>query len=859
MSTYIIVSHSHLDREWYRSFEGFRARLVDMVDQVLELSAQDPDFVFVLDGQTVVLEDYLEQRPQRRDELVAAVRAGRVSIGPWYVQPDGFIPGGELIIRNLLEGRASGAPFGPLSNVGYLPDTFGHPAQLPMIMRGFGLDAFCFRRGLGDESDHLPSEFRWEGPDGTSILTLYLAKGYSGAAFLPADPDAAAARLATVGQSLVTASTGDTVLLMNGCDHTFPTQLADALAMLAKETGAEVRRGRVDDAVPSYIDQLAVLPVHRGELRGARQEALLHGVLSTRTYLKLANARCELALVGWAEPFAALAAALGARDERPALRSTRRELLHNHAHDSLCGTSIDPVHREMEVRFARAEERAKTTAERALHLIAGSGPSRPGTWNGGVDLAVFNPNPSPVSGLVRWWVDADPPYAVEDGRITNPPLIREVLAADGFEVDGRPVRLITRPNERLFVWHSDQDDRGIEAVVHDLPAFGWTRLALRPAAAAPDAVDDGREIACGDLSVLVADDGTLTMRAGDRQWRGLLGLEDQGDRGDSYDFSPVGDVLVGGRLVSVERRRHRSGIEQLIVTRSVLVPARLQEGDRSRRADELVDVAVRVVATVHPGTRGVEVAVEVDNVAEDHRLRLQFPMAGAGTVGRTQGPFHVIERPVETRPRGRWTQPPARTFPAHGFVTIPGSGLAVVAPGLLEAEVDGGGVLSLTLVRAIGWLGHDGLPERGVVGPAMRVPDGQCSRTLKARLILLPAEDETMLPAMSQAASLGLEAVVAGASPRWPAGQPLLTLTPEPLVLTALKPSEDGRGLVARIWNPSGATVEGRLQSALPVVACASVRLDEEPDLQPVLVEGGLVRFAVAGQGVRSVLLEVRA
>src|SRR5690606_12692412 len=99
------VSHTHWDREWYRTFEAFRARLVDTVDRVLDLLDDDPGWHFLLDGQSIVIEDYLEVRPGERDRLRAAVAAGRLAVGPWYVQPDSLLPSGESHVRNLLEGR----------------------------------------------------------------------------------------------------------------------------------------------------------------------------------------------------------------------------------------------------------------------------------------------------------------------------------------------------------------------------------------------------------------------------------------------------------------------------------------------------------------------------------------------------------------------------------------------------------------------------------------------------------------------------------------------------------------------------------------------------------------------------------
>ena len=453
MPTYIVVSHSHLDREWYRTAEALRHRLVDALDSVLDMMQTDPHLTFFLDGQAIVLEDYLAYRPEREPEVRLRNAEGRLGFGPWFVQPDGLVPSAESIVRNLLHGGQVASRFGTSSRVGYLPDTFGHPAQLPMILSGFGIESFCFRRGANDETVALPSEFMWESADGSRVLALYLSQGYSNAGFLPDSPDESARRLEAVAQQLLKRASGDTIVLMNGCDHAVPTDLSETLQRLAERTGATVLPGSVDLAAERYAATPG-LSVYRGELRGAREDAVLPGTMSTRVHLKLANATAESLLYGLAEPVAAIARVVGARDDSAVLRSTRAELLANHAHDSLCGTSIDEVHREMEVRFRRVREAAALTADRAFGHLGGTGATRPGRWDDGAEFAVFNPHPYPYSGIVRHWFDADPPYAVStiEPRLTNPPLLRAVLAAEGLLVDGEPAAMLTHePNERLLV------------------------------------------------------------------------------------------------------------------------------------------------------------------------------------------------------------------------------------------------------------------------------------------------------------------------------------------------------------------------------------------------------------------------
>ncbi|MBY0273787.1 alpha-mannosidase, partial [Candidatus Binatia bacterium] len=234
-----LVSHTHWDREWYRTFQTFRARLVDAIDRVLELVEADDGFRFLLDGQTIALEDYLEIRPERRVALERACRAGRIAIGPWYVQPDSLLPSGEAQVRNLREGRRVGAAFGPVSRVAYTPDSFGHPAQLPQLFAGFGLGPFVYWRGNGDEIDHLPAEWLWQAPDGSAVLAHHLGEGYFAASGLPQDADAAAAFLADLVRRLGERSRSGAVLLMNGFDHAPPeATTAGAAAALARATGA---------------------------------------------------------------------------------------------------------------------------------------------------------------------------------------------------------------------------------------------------------------------------------------------------------------------------------------------------------------------------------------------------------------------------------------------------------------------------------------------------------------------------------------------------------------------------------------------------------------------------------------------
>ena len=844
----MLVSHFHWDREWYRTFQAYRARLVDAVDRVLDLLASDPGYHFLLDGQTVLLEDYLAIRPERHDELARALCAGRLGAGPWYVQPDSLLPSGESHVRNLLFGRRVGEALGPVSRVGYVPDSFGHPAQLPQILAGFGIATFVHWRGDGSAIDALGATYRWEAPDGSAVEATLLREGYFNAACLPGDPDEAAEGLAALAARLGDGH-GGPVLLMNGIDHMLPDAHTGAVAeALARRTGGAVRRGLLEHAVGRAGDGLRPF---RGELVGARVAPLLPGVWSTRTPVKLANRRCEALLEGWAEPWAALGRWLGVADERPALRLAWQGVLQNQAHDSICGCSLDAVDASVRARFDEAEELAEQTVARLLERLAGLDVERRVPWSLGQEIVVFNPAPYARSDVVRVPLDPYPAMLLPLGRPDFPPLLLAAMETPGFVVDGGAVRVVASADATRARWLPGQRPFDVELVAADVPALGCRRFRLTPCAPAADAVDDGRVIENADVRVAVEDGGTLGVRFGAREYRGLLAIEDCGDRGDTYDFDPVADEPGAvSESASWERRVHPSGIARLLVRRIVRVPAALDPA-RERRAAATARLTVSVEARVAPGVRRVDLAVQLENTARDHRLRLRFPTGAPVSGFHAATTFDAAERPTARPDDSNWLHPAPSTFAHQGWVSA--NGLTVVAPGLPEAEVTADGTIAVTLLRAVGWLARYDLRSRPLpAGPPMEVPGAQVLGAIAARLWLLPGCD----PAEARAAELGLRGAIGGTAPLLEQGVALLELQPRALVLSAIKPAERGDGIVVRVLNPTDGPAEACLRLALPIASATAVRLDEEPAEHGVAIDGGTVRFAVPPRALRSVLLQ---
>lgn len=412
MRTIHLVSHTHWDREWYLTFQQFRLKLVYLIDSLLEILECDPQYRhFMLDGQTIVLEDYLAIRPEREEELREYIRQGRILIGPWYILPDEFLVSPEAHIRNLLEGDRVARRFGPKMMVGYIPDTFGHIGQMPQILRGFGLETAVVWRGMA----YAPCEILWESPDGSRVLTANLRDSYSNAASIlnGGGGEAFAREVCHRRDTLAPHAKAEHILLMHGTDHMLP-QPETTTALRAAEGLLDGDR-IIHSTLPAYLEAVRAgtrpedLPVITGELRDSRRQQLLPGVLSTRVWIKQRNHACETLLEKWAEPFSTVAELIAAdlpgarRLRRPVavLREAWRLLMQCHPHDSICGCSIDQVHEEMRPRFDQVEQMGEEITRQSLEALAAAVDTHPPEGCGGASaVVVFNPNGAAASGLV---------------------------------------------------------------------------------------------------------------------------------------------------------------------------------------------------------------------------------------------------------------------------------------------------------------------------------------------------------------------------------------------------------------------------------------------------------------------------
>ncbi len=391
-----IISETHWDREWYLTFEQFRAKLLKLTDKLLNILDKNEKFKhWTFDGQTIVLEDYLEVKPYEKTHLKKYIENERIDIGPWYILPDEFLISGESLIRNLLRGHRIAKEFGNIMKVGYVPDPFGHISQMPQILRGFNINSFIFMRGMGNQGEELGTEFWWEAPDGSRVLAIWLKEGYGNIAGLPEDIEDAADRIVDVLERLNPYVKTNNFLLMNGSDHLEPQpHIPEVIDYLNKQySDWEFMHARLEDYVKAVLNENKDLRTYRGEFRGAKYHYLLTGVLSSRAYLKRMNEEAQRLIEKYIEPLSTISLIMTGHYDDGQIDTMWKYLLQNQPHDSICGCSIDEVHQDNEQRYRWIQEIGQIVLDNIMENIQTRLPS-------GRKLFIFNPNPWEISGVV---------------------------------------------------------------------------------------------------------------------------------------------------------------------------------------------------------------------------------------------------------------------------------------------------------------------------------------------------------------------------------------------------------------------------------------------------------------------------
>jgi mannosylglycerate hydrolase len=864
----IIVPETHWDREWYLPFQEYRAKLVLLMDKLLDILKSDPDYKnFTLDGQTIPLEDYLEVRPDREEEIKKYVKEKRLSIGPMYILPDEFLISGESMIRNLLIGHQIARKFGSVMKAGYIPDPFGHIAQLPQILKGFEIPSVLFWRGFGDEFENLNLniEFWWNSPGNAStILAIFLKLSYGSVADLNLKSKSGKFKLALLKiKRVITKFEEFTatpyILLNSGSDHHEARPEIPALVKQWNELYPDkvLEQNDFEYYVNKVLNYNPELRAFQGELRGGKYAHLLSGVFSARMWIKQRNTAIEYLYEKYTEPLAAITWALDKYEKfhypKDYILTGLKWLQKNAPHDSICGCSIDQVHDEMRTRFDWAEqighEVLKNTMIYLYDLISIK------EEDNKIAIIVFNPLPWKRRDLASFNIISNTKKAgfksPENFKITD---------SDGTNIPYQFVECEEEPRYRVVYSISFYC-----SFLAEVPACGYKVYYIVPGEKPEELVLKENDLKLDvnsienqfyQINVNLKGQINVLDKISDVLYEDICFFEDVGDWGDEYDFSGPHENQTDLKFTSEDLNIFEilpliDGLTQktLKIRANLNLPVSLSE-DRYIRGEYLVSNLIDIYITLYKDIKRIDFKIDLENISKDHRIRVLFPSKIKTRKVYTDGHFYVNPRNIDLPKAEKWAQKPLPTNHQKDFVSVSDNSrtFSVLNKGLPEYEAiineDGTISLAITLLRCIGWLSrHDFASRRNNAGPDLSTPKAQCIGKHSFELSLV-IEDNKSDWLASQTHVRGKEfnnpfyviaPVIVMTSIRasdkiviTPFGiisafnvakrQPILPYLPSKLsflevenkniVLSALKKTEEGNDLILRFYNISPKTEE---------------------------------------------------
>ncbi|CCJ33207.1 alpha-mannosidase [Caloramator australicus] len=815
-----VVSTTHWDREWYRTFNDFRIRLCDMMDELLEILKKDNFKSFYFDGQTIPLEDYIDINPERYDELKDLVKNNKLIIGPFYVIPDEFLPSGESLIRNLLLGHDLAIKFGRKSFSGYLPDNFGHISQLPQILRGFNIDNILFFRGL--DNKRCPySEFIFESEDGSAILGIHLKLGYWNLKSFGLLGKSPKEHFLEVLNKLKPSNKSGVYLFLNGSDHLYPQgNLPELLEKVKEEVkDIEILQSSVDDYIEDVKKNIkfeALLKI-KGELRDANSSQVNPSVYSTRYLIKQMNKNCEIQLEKYCEPLNALGYIFDIKYPKNLIKKAWKELIKNNAHDSICGCSSDETMKDVEHRYKHSFEISRRLTEMAMGNIADLIDMK-NFEDEDMALVVFNPlnwgRRDVVEACIEFPIGKD---------------VKDITIYDGEdEVDYEIIDIFERVKLNEFKNKSKEKQRVIcfkvRFIAENIPPLGYKTYKIKP-----KVLREKRRYVQKSMQYIfqrfienefykieVNSDGTLNIfdKKNCNYYERMHLFQDRSDAGNEYEYSPAyRDEVVFPTLKNFTITKNSEISSTIKLEFEMEVPNGVD--GFVKRNDERVTNKIVSYVTLYKGIDRIDFKTKIQNNAKDHILTVNFNSDINTEKEKTYIPFDIIERSIKIKECDLNENEIETPFkPTQLFVSVSDGRKAftLATRGIYEYQTKKEEKLdvSLTLLRSVSYMFRDVLPNskdgQPCTTPVVFTKDAQCiGEGIFEYSIVLHSNDcikddiykrafEYETPLMAYYSNKVTKSVL-------PNKFSLVEVEGEGIVLSAFKKAEFDEAIIIRLFN----------------------------------------------------------
>lgn len=710
-----VVPHFHWDREWYFSTEESQVLLVHDMREILDKLEKDPHYkAYVLDGQTVVLEDYLAACPENSELIKKFVQEGRLKVGPWYTQTDENIVNGESLTRNLLYGFKDSYKFGEPMKIGYVPDPFGQSAQMPMILNQFKITRSLFWRGFSSEKGTTSSEFYWKTKNGYKVLTENFPLGYAIGKYLETDLEKLKPRMDKILKKLDSRAFGKNELLPNGHDQMPIQRNIDNIIKKLNELYPD-RHFCLSD-FETFFDKVSSeknLPTVEGEMLDGKISRIHRSIYSTRMDLKKQNTKIENEIVNLLEPLATLAKSLGFSYDHGLIELIWKELMKNQAHDSIGNCVSDRVNKEIGLRYQVTQQRVESLIKLYMRLISESISGSKLSPH----LIIFNLDKDVNDRLVKATIiTKENNFILKDSNNNSVPF--DILSSSDLNAGLVDRQLVANNYCESFQKFE------IEFKYH-FTGFGYEALKIIPQnKKVPNLEQKVSKIETQFYKITFNENGTINVKDKDtgNLVNNILMLEDIADDGDEYDFSPLrgdepiysGDVIDESykKIVEYKNSFHAE------IKYKWAIPKDIQSR-KNKHNDGFVKVKFNL--TIPKFDRNILLSIDLNNQAKEHRLRLLIPTGIQSDFSIVDNQFGKIKRPVidpglKVWKKEKWSERPDTIFPYLSYVSLSNlkNTFSVFTNSSREYQIIGQNYdcIALTLLRSVKWLGKTDLVRR---------------------------------------------------------------------------------------------------------------------------------------------------
>lgn len=829
-----VVPHSHWDREWYFTTSRSKVYLMHDLKRVLELLEAKKGYdTFILDGQASLLDDYLKWRPQDKQRIIDLVQSGNLIIGPWYTQTDQLVISGESIVRNLQYGTRICKEFGEYMNVGYVPDSFGQAASMPQIYREFGMEDTMFWRGVSDD-DVEHTEYIWRGEDGSTVNVYQIPSGYYIGGAIPEDEAELAEFLhAEPFKTTWGRSSTNQVYFPNGFDQAPARENIPELI----EQMNELYKGEFELEISTIEKYIAAVKAQHPELEEIGGE-LINGklmrihktIFSSRPDLKKLNTEVQFYLVNIMEPTLVMAQALDFEYPVETVREIWKLMFENAAHDSIGSCVSDTTNEDVYMRYKQARDISENLVELTLREIAARVKDESEKE---ITFTLFNTETTTRSEVVETEVYVtQESFGIYDENGEEVPFsLLELVDQTAYILNqGNTLN----PSKKMYIPETVYKAK-IAIQATDVPSFGYAQYTIDLAkdTSAPIATSAQTELENEFLHIQIEKNGSLTItdKETNHVYKKQAILEDNGDNGDSFNYSPpVKDMTISSTDYFEQVTVQKSDIIQTArLSFNFYLPKNLEE-----RAQQIQSVymPVTIIVTLKKGQPTLDFTVIVDNKDVDsHRLCALFDTEIQSKTSIADHQFGLIERPVVfeeemalwNEHQEKWNEMPVAIETCQSFVTLTDKerGVAILPKGVREYEIIGDAftTIRLTIFRTYGFMGKEDLmyrPGRASGETVIETPDAQCHKEMSfdfsgyyykgdvnegnVSVVAHAANTPIQVYEIAEFLNTRLRFTLSDVEKSLPTSFSLLSTTGK-LTLSVVKKAEERDGMIIRFYN----------------------------------------------------------